>query len=92
MKTYEKPRLMALSLRGNDQLCGSCDTKLRDDSGLAEFINDSVHGALDKNKDGQLTADEFSNVFARGEQGCAEEHDIVGYCKFTSGGTMIAWS
>ena len=91
-KIYEKPKLMALSLSGNDQLCGSCSDKgssnlLYQDptSGMALAID-----FLAGNDDGVLTRDEADRAFGPGES-C--EFAIDSYCKFTASDDMlVAWS
>ena len=80
MKAYEKPRLIALSLQGNERLCGDCATagKLTaadlQPSIIALF--DTVYG----NSDGVLSREEFAKIFATGE-GCSIEYNS--YCNFT---------
>lgn len=89
MKPYEKPRLVALSLNGNEILCGSCS----DNKALYLLYNDQTNIAtlLDAtigNNDGTLQRSEISNLFGETE-GCAQPIDL--YCKFSSQIT-IAWS
>ena len=91
MRTYEKPRLMALSLNGNDQLCGSCAAK-----GGQQLCKDPTGGmasALDflvGNDDGTLTRAEAARAFGP-DEGC--EIPVESYCKFTSSSDMlVAWS
>lgn len=48
MKTYEKPRLVALSLTSNDMLCGSCNTDVMDE----EF--DDLIGKLFPDVEGEV--------------------------------------
>ena len=97
MKSYEKPRLMFLSLSGNDQLCGSCaeaqeragvDGILlhKDPTGIDAQIIDEIAG----NNDDHLTREEAMRLFGNGEQDCEKWVDM--YCKFTSTGLMVAWS
>lgn len=38
MKPYEKPRLMALSLSGNDMLCGNCSPELISNPSLLDKL------------------------------------------------------
>ena len=92
MKTYEKPRLMALSLSGNEQLCGSCADKgahtLHDDSSLAGELMDFFEFG---NKNDGIGKDDFAGVFGNEVQ-CTQVQ-IENYCKFTSTGTaLVAWS
>lgn len=90
MKTYEKPQLVALSLSGEDRLCGDCRdngaTYLlhNDESGIADLL-DLMIG----NGDGTLKRDEVSSFFGALES-C--EKQVAGYCKFTSVGITVAWS
>lgn len=96
MKTYEKPKLMALSLSGNDRLCGDCASGVQintDPEGYYGLfgIFDSLYG----DNDGLLERSDFANAFASGEGSCSNQVPIVGYCKFTSvesGNQMVAWS
>ena len=90
MKKYEKPMLMAVSVSGNDQLCGSCaddgkDPLYKNPTGPEASLIDRVIG----NKDGTLTRDEAIAAFGPGEN-CSKE--INQYCKFTSTGITVAWS
>ena len=90
-KTYEKPRLMALSLSGNDQLCGTC----ADNNGL--LLKDHPEQAMAMMKfysfgnmaDGADRGD-FAGVF--GPESQCSSRQIDDYCKFTSSGTLVAWS
>lgn len=91
MKNYEKPRLMVLSLAGNERLCGDCADKngllLSDpnNSFYAEqiLIAAGQDGAA---KDG-IQREDFQNVFDVGD--CQLE--VSTYCKFNSART-VAWS
>ena len=85
MKTYEKPVLMALSLGGNERLCGSCADKgasilLSRDTELANQL------ALQYG-DGQipLTSGEANNLFGLLEDQCKWGNKVPGYCRYTSG-------
>lgn len=92
MKTYEKPRLMFLSLSGNDQLCGSCS----DSGGNTIYDNEVIKNELllagDKNGDGELSREEAAFLFGLSPaDGCANKVGM--YCKFQSVGNMlVAWS
>lgn len=91
MKTYEKPRLMALSLSGNDRLCGDCagHTTLRDRSDIAEAILEIV--GIDPSTCGnssEIDKGDFETVFSSLEA-CASP--VSAYCKFASV-TTVAWS
>lgn len=93
MKKYEKPCLTAISLSGNNQLCGSCTAKggipLEQDTALADFLL-RFWGLGDG--DGVAERSDFENVFGESEKGCADV--VSGYCKFTStsGDSLVAWS
>lgn len=79
MKTYEKPKLMVLSISANDALCIGCGIKTRFDS--SSSILDGLYG----NGDGFFTPAESTNanVFAESEEQCGVQCKIEGYCKFT---------
>lgn len=69
-KTYEKPRLVALSLSGNDLLCAACPIDAEGpnmDSTLSQILND-------------FGVDIFT-ALGSGEE-C--QFEITGYCKFSS--------
>ena len=87
MKTYQKPIMIALSLTGNEQLCGSCvDASIKlynDKTGVAELL-----GKIIGNADGKLTRAEAAQLFSSSES-CVAPTEV--YCKFTSAQT-IAWS
>ena len=85
-KSYEKPDLMFLSLSPNTQLCGSCDVNLMKDQDLANYLMKKFHFG---NNDEFVTPDDFTGTFGPGES-C--DKVIDSYCKFTSSGTMVAWS
>lgn len=74
MKTYEKPKLIALSLSGNNMLCNTCAVDI-----IAPFP-DNNKGLVD-------TLEDFygpiNSLFAAYEESCAVKPDITGYCKFT---------
>ena len=92
MKTYEKPRLMALSLSGNDQLCGSCADRGAKNLLYKDPSNGLALGLdfLVGNDDGTLTKEEAAKAFGTGE---ACEIPVESYCKFTATDNMlIAWS
>ena len=96
MKTYQKPIMIALSLTGNEQLCGSCADKnaavlLKDDKGLAEWL--LVGMGLGLGSNGVVDRTDFNHVFGTAETGCTTILD--GYCKFTNnddGSRLVAWS
>lgn len=46
MKTYEKPRLVALSLTSNDMLCGSCEIDMME--GEFKDLADSLGVPVDQ--------------------------------------------
>ena len=71
MKVYEKPKLIAMSLSGNNMLCNTCDIDVIGDNANTEFL--------------EIVGDFFnSSTFAEYED-CATKVDIKGYCKFTGG-------
>ena len=92
MKKYEKPMLVAVSVSGNDQLCGSCSengsTNLlykNPESGMALALDFLVG-----NDDGTLTKEEAARAFGPKEN-C--EIPVESYCKFTATPNMlVAWS
>lgn len=77
-KTYEKPRLVALSLSGNDLLCAACPIDAvgpNMDPFLSQIIGDF----------------NIENVFGAGTD-CPNGLQVEGYCKFTSsenGGQIV---
>ncbi len=77
MKTYEKPKLMVLSISANDALCTGCSIRTRGDASWSIF---------DPNWDGVLTRDEANNVGLFGsnedESGGSCSAVVEGYCKF----------
>lgn len=77
MKKYEKPRLMALSLSGNDMLCATCDIDIIGDNGRKDIIEmlEEFFGSIE-------------NLFATGES-CEVQIDFEGYCKFTGANVLI---
>lgn len=95
MKEYKKPAMMALSLSADAALCSGCSTEGR------ESIkgNDSIKSILlsflgvDMNNDGSLSQSEAEALFASSAEGCTNDVDIVGYCKFTGQDSIaIIWS
>lgn len=94
MKKYEKPRLIALSLEGNERLCGDCAEK-----GATTLIalNKSEFLWLDNiplvgDRDGVLEESDTVNAFGSGED-CTFQ--VEGYCKFSGADqsfVSIAWS
>lgn len=73
MKTYEKPKLIALSLSGNNMLCNSCDVDVIG-------TNAKFPGLLD------MIQDEYNStaVFAQDECNTPVDSNIYYYCKFTA--------
>lgn len=73
MKPYEKPRLVALSLSGNDMLCGGCAIDIVGDNADPDFTS---------------TWGDFINsgtAFGSTETECASaDWKIDSYCKFAS--------
>ena len=85
MKTYEKPKLIALSLSGNNMLCNTCQF---------DVIGDNADPLADTIKDMAEVATITELNFARGETSCAVELDIdiTSYCKFAgadAGGLVV---
>lgn len=73
MKTYEKPKLIALSLSGNNMLCNTCAVDIiapypDENQGLVEML-ETFYGPV-------------QSLFAAYES-CTVKPDITGYCKFT---------
>ena len=92
MKVYEKPKLIAMSLSGNNRLCGDCADKstLYNNSTLAETIlfaagRDSGHDGISG-----ISRGDFTGLFGTAEDSCVTPIEI--YCKFTSSGEQVAWS
>ena len=78
MKTYEKPKLIALSLSGNNMLCNTCAVDIiapTEDQALVDILED-FHGPIDK-------------LFATAEADCAKHIEYEGYCKFTGANVVI---
>ena len=90
-KTYEKPKLIALSLSGNNRLCGDCAGKitLSDNPSIADAIlmlagrNDESDGVPG------LSKGDFEGLFGQEDQ--CKGARIEAYCKFTSV-NQVAWS
>lgn len=90
-KTYEKPKLIALSLSGNNRLCGDCAGKitLSDNPSIADAIlmlagrNDEIDGVPG------LSKGDFDGLFGQEDQ--CKGGQIEAYCKFTSV-NQVAWS
>ena len=83
MKTYEKPRLIALSISGNNMLCSTCPTDVigsNGDQGIQRIFRD-LYGIS------ELTEQHF----ASGES-CSESIpvSIEKYCKFTAADSETA--
>lgn len=77
MKTYEKPKLIALSLSGNNMLCNTCAVDIiapTEDQGLVDMLE--IYGPID-------------TLFATAEADCATKIEISGYCKFTGANVVI---
>lgn len=74
MKTYEKPKLMVLSISANDTLCSGCATKTRD--------NAFFTGLFDKNNDGIFDENDFSYLSPSFTEGDCEKA-YENYCKYT---------
>ena len=96
MKKYEKPLLTAVSVSGNDQLCGSCSDEAAKQNKTPELLYKDPNSALAWQIDfisgdgvKPLTRQEASNAFGTGE---ACKDTVTQYCKFTSTGSLVAWS
>ena len=92
MKTYEKPRLYAISLNGNEQLCGTCADKdahlLCHDESLARMLMEFFEFG---DGDDVVEKSDFAGVFGTEVQ-CTKVQ-IDNYCKFSSTGeALVAWS
>lgn len=91
MKVYEKPKLIAMSLSGNNRLCGDCadKTKLFDNEYTARAI--LLAADRDPGYDGisGISRGDFEGLFGTAES-CGTP--IEAYCKFTSTGEQVAWS
>lgn len=78
MKTYEKPRLIAMSLSGNNTLCSSCEIDIMGDNADPTFK--------------QLETD-LGVTFTFGEaESCATDGGgipVAGYCKFTATSNIV---
>ncbi|MGN1007920.1 MAG: hypothetical protein ACI4PV_03155 [Butyricicoccus sp.] len=74
MKTYEKPRLAAISLAGNEQLCGNCDPGFISWAEENQMLIEDIVG-------------DFGNLF-NSIDSCSNIGDLQSsldaYCKFTS--------
>lgn len=83
MKTYEKPKLIALSLAANDMLCSGCSEKTRYDSDWNNFLKEF---GTDSNNNGVIEPGEFSNgLFAGSGDSCTiSVSGVEKYCKFTA--------
>ena len=96
MKNYEKPRLMFLSLNGNDQLCGTCAENNRATINDNKTYQDMIlfaYPEVDENRDNILDREEFDKCFGTAEDECVNmEYKIDSYCKFTSTTNLVAWS
>ena len=87
---------MALSLSGNDQLCGTCADSAAKQGKTAQLLSQDPNSALAWQIDfisgdgvKPLTREEASTVFGAGEN-CKDT--VLEYCKFTSTGSIVAWS
>ena len=75
MKSYDKPRLMVLSVSANDALCGSC-TKGTRYAPIFQQIAPNYG-----NKDNVL---EYGEGLFGDNSDCEIASEYDGYCKFTS--------
>lgn len=77
MKTYEKPRLMVLSISANDALCTGCSKGTRFDPFFQSIAQS--YG----NSDSVLEYGE-GGLFAGEADDCTTPFDYDGYCKYAS--------
>lgn len=70
MKVYEKPKLVVISVLGNDLLCNSCSSDVVGGGGPRDPIID------------EIIRDFGETVFTTSD-GCETIYDIIGYCKFS---------
>lgn len=68
MKTYEKPRLIAMSLSGSNTLCSSCEIDI-----VGDNVDEIIKGFLEI----------LDEPFSSGDN-CKDVLEIEGYCKFTA--------
>ena len=92
MKPYVKPKLIALSLGGNERLCGDCAENgagalLHNDPNLSLFMQE-FYGFGDNN--GKSEKSDFVGVFGVNES--CSKGIVDDYCKFTYNGRLVAWS
>ena len=80
MKTYEKPKLMVLSISANDALCSGCATKTRGNEFYTGLFDNNGDGIFDEN-DFQYLAPSFTT------DACKEAKDD--YCKFAGTNTIF---
>lgn len=76
MKTYEKPRLVALAVSSNDLLCQSC---------AVDVIGDNRDPVFDKYL--ELIGGSIEQLFGSGETSCVIP--VEGYCKFLGTNVVI---
>ena len=79
MKTYEKPRLMVLSVSANDALC-ACGTKTRFEHVFDQF---------DTNNDGHFGPEDNLNPLLTADASCEKTDGFESYCKFTGANTLF---
>lgn len=79
MKTYEKPKLIALSISGNDMLCSTCAVDI-----IGDNMDDDFRSTY-----GDFISDP-SQAFGEEDQACADKPwKVSGYCKFTGSNVVI---
>lgn len=84
-KTYEKPRLVALSLSGNDLLCSTCTFDI-----IGDNADQGLVGLIETGFGVDITISSFSN-----EDGCATAIpgiEDTGYCKFNGADNMTVFN
>lgn len=79
-KTYEKPKLIALSLSGNNMLCNTCAVDI-----IGSNMNDEFRQMLE---DLDININDLDQAF--GENDCeGKKTTIIGYCKFNGADNRV---
>ena len=88
MKTYERPKLMVLSISASEALCSTCTAKTRNNNDITALLNGL--GIYDTDNNGAINRYETGNYFADNEKDCTDLVGIDLYCKFTTeSGAML---
>lgn len=85
MKPYEKPRLVALSLSGNNMLCSGCAVTTRNGipAQIFDWLSENGYSSWDTNGNGIFDyGDNITGLFGVGIE-CGDG-GVIGYCKFTA--------